>query len=141
MTMDATFISPCHSTTTAATSATNTTMVQERVEAASKNLYAEALRLREDKARLKKDKATGKARLLKEDKLEKDKSRLKEGRQILAKISALQHQTVRRSLEKPRRPRFKVRAGAACVRPSPHCAHVLCQWCACPMHVRGQCGV
>ena len=117
MTMDATFISPSHSTTTAAASATNTTMVQKRVEAASKNLYAEALRLREDKARLKKDKATGKARLLKEDKLEKDKSRLKEGRQILAKISALQYQTVRRSLEKPRRPRFKVRAGAA-VRPA-----------------------
>ena len=118
MIMDATSIPPSHSTTAAATSATtNTTMIQKRVEAASKNLYAEALQLREDKARLKKDKATGKARLLKEDKLEKDKSRLKEGRQILAKISALQYQTVRRSLEKPRRPRFKVRAGTA-VRPA-----------------------
>ena len=122
MTMDATFISPSHSTTTAAASATNTAMVQKRVEAASKNLYAEAVRLREDKARLKKDKATGKARLLKEDKLEKDKSRLKEGRQILAKISALQYQTIRRSLEKPCRQRFKVRAGAA-VRPA---FHTLC---------------
>ena len=117
MTMDATSIPSSHSTTTVAASATNTAMVQKRVEAASKNLCAEALRFNEDKARLKKDKATGKARLLKEDKLEKDKSRLKEGRQILAKISALQCQTVRRSLKKARRPRFKVRVGVA-VRPA-----------------------
>ena len=110
-------------------------MVQKRVEAASKNWHAEALRFKEDKARLKKDKATGKARLLKEDKLEKDKSRLKEGRQILAKISALQYKTVRRSLEKRRRPRFKVRAGTA-VRPA---LPALCTHASCASGVRARC--